>query len=467
MPRGISPFPPQGPPGPEEVQDVVAGRSPTGLGGLSFSDVAGFAQRAGDVGSSVLQGLRDPRSGGGALGFLGRLGRQLPAAYAAGQGNLAASAALQQNALAQEQAAVQQHQAQQMAQALAGLDPTNPRDVAQMAQVAAQYGDTATAIKLMDMLQSGELARMKAEQEAPKMRQIRDGDDVVHEQWDPRTRSWFEVGRGPVSGGVNINLGDSADQTIYQDVMEQTGDPFLAKSATENKAFRDPLSGLWVYGGEAEYGKAREYQGFVESLGQFMNLVDEFERRGVETSLAGEGVESVKTFFGEGSADYRRFQQARQELLTQYVKARSGAQVSDREISRYEAMFPKFRDMFEGGELKPGARAMLQGMLEAGEAMGRGRVRYEDRSKLSEIYYDRLGRRSFGEESSNEADQYFQAWEEERAKSTRATYATPEGRKAVREEARRRVEAAGIDPDSDDPRIDEIIDAYLEEVGLR
>lgn len=464
MPRGINPFPPQGPPSAEEVQDVTAGRSPTGIGGLTLKGVADFAQRAGGAGigamQSGLQGLRNPQPSGGlvsqGLGLLGSLGRRLPGAYAAGQGQMGQSQVMMNQVAGQEQQAA-------MNQALAGLDPTNPADLPQIAQIAQSYGDTGTALKIMEMIQSGEMARLKAEQTAPKMRQIRDGDDVVHEQWDPMGRRWIEVGRGPVSKGatVNVNTGE-VKSTIYDDVMAETGDPWMAKAATENKAFRDPSSGFWASGGEAEYGKAREFQGYAESLAAFLRVTEEMEAAGIDTSLVGEGMEATKAFLGEGDPLYRRFVQARQELLTQYVKARSGAQVSDKEIGRYEAQFPKYRDMFEGGQLKPGARAMIEGMIVNGTSMARSRIPHKNKDAAEKIFHERLGVATLGVAPDMTAERLWQEWETGREGKAPARADAPEHVSSVQE----RLDAAGI-TDNESPEGLAIIDAYLEENGLR
>ena len=378
-------------PQPRHLTNVVRGRNPEGQGGLEMPDVAALARGAGGaVGGAAMQafkGLRDPRQQSGFFGqagqMLGNLGRRLPAAYAAGRGQEVAASQMMANVSAEERAAG-------MAHAMAGLDPTNPDDVQQIAQIAMQFGDTSTALQLMQMIETGELARMKAAQAAPKTRQRRDGEYLVYEEWDPYGQEWFEVGRGPVSGGVEINMDSKMDDVkaqIYEDVVAETGEPSLglAAIATSPRAYQDPTTALWARGSDAEYNKARERQGYLESLTDFLGVLDEMQALGVEGNVATEFWERAKKGAGYGAGYYTRFQQIRQELLTQYVKARSGAQVSDREIQRYEAQFPKFRELFQDGQLKEGGQAMVNGLISNGEAMVRSALPHKTRDQGSEI----------------------------------------------------------------------------------
>lgn len=465
---------PQGTPSPEEVQDVTAGRSPTGIGGLTLGGVADFAKRAGGAGMSgaqaALQGLRDPNPSGGlmsqGLGMLGSLGRRLPAAYAAGQGNTAMAAQMQNQVAAQEQAAVAQAQQLQMAEAMAGLDPTDPKDLGKIAQTALQHGDVGTAMQLMDWIITGDaeaakLAQKKLKEslEPPKTRTITEGRETVNQQWDPATQSWVEVGRGPKSSGVTVNTGAAgAEDAFYQTVLADTGgDVHLAFEATKGRAYKDPVTDIWVRGSTADAGKAVEVQGFIESMGGFFDHIEKLEGTGISTSLVGEGIEAGKAFIGEGTPEYRRFQQARQELLTQYVKARSGAQVSDKEIGRYEAMFPKFRDMFENGRLKPGAAAMLQGMIDTIEGSTVSRLPYARRAEGRAIFNERLGGRSFGVQGDSTADDLYQQWKDE---GTKRSKPTPEQINADIEE---RLAAAGLegeDPNNPSEAALEVVRQY-------
>jgi hypothetical protein len=392
-------------PQPRHLTNVVRGRNPEGQGGLEMSDVAALAQGAGGaVGRGAMdffRGLRDPREQSGALGmagqFLGNIGRRLPAAYTAGRGNQGAASAMMQNVGAEERGAA-------MAHALSGLDPTNPDDVQQIAQIAMQFGDTGTAMAIMQMIESGELARMKAAQAAPKMRTrggVVEGEAwIFNDEWNPYTQEWEEVGGAPKSGGVNIDLGGAMDQhraSVFEEVKAETGDTSLALSAISEspKAYKDPTTNLWAAGAEAERGKARERQGYIESLTDFLGVLDEMQQLQLSTNLPAEWWEGAQQTVGEGAAYFNRFNQIRQELLTQYVKARSGAQVSDREIQRYEAQFPKYRDLMDRGILKEGGKAMVNGLISNGEAMVRSALPHKTRDQGSEIYYTKLGRRGY------------------------------------------------------------------------
>jgi hypothetical protein len=262
---------PQGTPSPEEVQDVTAGRSPTGLGGLTLSDVGAFAKRAGSAGMSgaqqALQGLRDPNPSGGlmsqGLGMLGSLGRRLPAAYAAGQGNMAQSQAMMGQVGEQEQAVVQQHKAAQMANALAGLDPSNPGDVAAMAQIAQQYGDTETAIKLMDMLQRGDLERLKLEQKKAE----HDLKALAAGRPDLKLVQAEITSYGKTGGDTFKGLVDAQGRIRAGAEQFYNGNPqgFQAAAVGIQKML-DPTSVVR----ESEYGRSEE---FVDLYTKFANVV--------------------------------------------------------------------------------------------------------------------------------------------------------------------------------------------------
>ncbi len=387
---------------PRVVSDVVAGRSPAGQGGLTFNDVVQFAGNVGAGAGNFMRGLRDPSAQGGGLlmsagQMLGNLGRRLPAAYAAGRGDIMGSQAMMQSVQGQERAAA-------MANALAGLDPDNPEHLPEIAQVAMSFGDTGTALQIMSMIESGELARMKAQQDAMRPVNFTEGRDIVNKIFQPNhpdadEYGYVEVSRGPKSQQV-FNLSGEMDKRrseVYEEVKQQTGDTSLALSATSEtpKAFKDHTTGLWVAGAEAERGKSRERQGYIESLHDFLGVMDEMQALGLDTSLTSEWWNRAKQGVGEGSGFFNRFNQIRQELLTQYVKARSGAQVSDREIQRYEAQFPKYRDLMVDGQLKEGAQAMINGLLSNGEAMVRSAHPHKTRDNASEIYYNKLGRRGY------------------------------------------------------------------------
>lgn len=96
----------------------------------------------------------------------------------------------------------------------------------------AAFG-AATQAEERRLQQEAEAARLKAEQEMPKTREVKVGDEIITQQWDPSTKQFVELGRAdrfrPSSGlesavGLLLNkeFGDTPD--IFQkDLVKEEG----------------------------------------------------------------------------------------------------------------------------------------------------------------------------------------------------------------------------------------------------
>ena len=160
-------------------------------------------------------------------------------------------------------AQAQQHE---MMTALSSIDPTTPDGLSEAIKVLMRFGRVDLANGLIDSVQRGQIAQyrrntelIKASMKAPTTRTVRGVDaqgqpEIINQEWDRGSGTWSEVGRGPATSPVQIDMGQQgvkntlAIQKQYQKASEEW------KTISDQYQRMEAAYGLWQEQGGGDAG---------------------------------------------------------------------------------------------------------------------------------------------------------------------------------------------------------------------
>lgn len=319
------------------------------VGALAKNAVGGLA----DVGTDVIRG---------ALPYVGAALRTIPAATAAGQGNpgLAAHITQQQRYrdIQGQEHQIQMHQLRQrqaIARSLAqrGFDPRDPDHVQVAFGEFMAVNDLEAAEAVANAYKTFATSR-----KAPTTRKVMRGAEQVAEEWNPRTGAWDQVGVGDppalVSIGADPIVKARADQLSRAE--QETGDADLARAFVGGGAFREPLFGRIVYGGDVDRREASKKADALASMRDLEAAAEAVAREYGNTSRFAEiAAQAEQGFSGSTDPALEAFMAKRNESISARVKA-LGGNPSDRDLRFIDATVPTLAELVREGSLSESAR---------------------------------------------------------------------------------------------------------------
>ena len=291
------------------------------------------------------------------------LGSSLQAGYAAGRGDL--QSARQFGQLGQQQ--MNQIQAQgknaAMMQQLSETLPNGietPQDMRSAIEIFTRMGGMDPQSAMGFAMQAMQMTQAQREAQRPDLAITKFKRGDKEETWwvDRNTGSLVQqVSEGDPTALVSLQdpTKQSEIKAIEQARQLTGGDEIKARAIVSGRAFVEPMTGLPVYGSGADLKEARNQKKYAQGIERLNAAAERVRDEYGDTDLFGEVVEGARAKVGSATANraVRDYERTRAEVLSSFLKSRSGAQVSDRERVFIEGLFPEVRELVKGGQITP------------------------------------------------------------------------------------------------------------------